>query len=231
VRPGETMQRRRERILAAARGIIAEQGYDGLTMRALASASQVTVPTIYNLVGSKDEVLFAAVEEQIARFVGALERSRGSDPAAGVLAVVDACVRELLRLPRYYRSLLMLLFTSDAASAVRREVGGVLRAQFARTVAGLDRAGQLAGWVDREALVQRLGAHLAFTSLEWAAGGLGAETFRASALYDASLALVAACEGGARREFLRVAGEMQQRTIPRRRGAPRTARRAGGRRS
>jgi len=51
------MAQRRERILAAAREIVAEQGTAGLSMRDLARKSRVTVPTVYNLVGGKDAVL------------------------------------------------------------------------------------------------------------------------------------------------------------------------------
>ncbi len=49
-------------------------------MRNLARASRVTVPTIYNLIGSKEQVLFSAVEEQTLRFVAGLERARASRP-------------------------------------------------------------------------------------------------------------------------------------------------------
>ena len=58
------MKRRRDRILDAARELISDQGYEHLTMRTLAEASGVTVPTIYNLIGNKDAVLGA-----IFRFV------------------------------------------------------------------------------------------------------------------------------------------------------------------
>jgi len=37
--------------------MLVEGGYDGLTTRGLAEAAGVTVPTIYNLIGSKDDVL------------------------------------------------------------------------------------------------------------------------------------------------------------------------------
>ena len=66
------MAERRERILEAAREIIADKGYEALTMRDLARASCVTVPTVYNLVGSKDRVLLAAVEEQTDRFIAGI---------------------------------------------------------------------------------------------------------------------------------------------------------------
>ena len=51
------MAERRQRILAAAREIIAGRGYEALTMRELARASRVTVPTLYNLIGGKQAVL------------------------------------------------------------------------------------------------------------------------------------------------------------------------------
>ena len=41
----QQMAERRQRILDAARGMIGERGYEGLTMRDLAEASRVTVPT------------------------------------------------------------------------------------------------------------------------------------------------------------------------------------------
>ena len=53
---------RRERILASARELIAERGYEGLTMRDLAAHCRVSVPTLYNQFGSKDSLLAAAVE-------------------------------------------------------------------------------------------------------------------------------------------------------------------------
>ena len=58
----QKMEARRHRILEAARGIIETQGYDTLTMRSLAVESGVTVPTIYNLIGNKEQVLFEAVD-------------------------------------------------------------------------------------------------------------------------------------------------------------------------
>ena len=126
----QQMAERRERILAAAREIIGERGYEALTMRDLARASRVTVPTIYNLVGGKEQVLFAAVEEQTERFVASIEPGHPSDgatPAARVLSVVEACCRELSRQPRYYRSLLKLMLTSAGAAGARRGRRGAAR--------------------------------------------------------------------------------------------------------
>src|SRR3954469_4819449 len=55
---------RRARIQKGGRQLVATRGYDGLTMRELAQAARVAVPTLYNLFGSKDAILVAELEEQ-----------------------------------------------------------------------------------------------------------------------------------------------------------------------
>jgi AcrR family transcriptional regulator len=208
------MAERRERILAAAREIIASEGYAGLSMRDLARHSRVTVPTIYNLVGSKDEVLFAAIEEQTARFVAGIEESEGTSPVDRILSVHESCVRELLRLPRYYRSLLMLLVGSGAAERVRSRVTAALASELARGVEALARAGALSGWVDPRALGALLQRNLQAVSLQWAAGELADARLRPVALYGACCILAGACASSVREAFASRAHELQQDARP-----------------
>jgi AcrR family transcriptional regulator len=208
------MAERRERILSAAREIIGERGYAGLSMRDLARQSRVTVPTIYNLVGSKDEVLLAAADEQTARFVAELEESRGEDPTERVLAVHEACVRELLRQPPYYREFLMLLVTSEAAGRVRGRVARALAVELARGIDALSGAGALADWVEPAALVPLLQRNLNMASLQWASGDLADAKLRPVALYGACCILAGATRGRSRDELLRRAAELQSAARP-----------------
>lgn len=208
----QQMAERRERILEAARELIEAQGYEGLTMRDLADAAAVTVPTIYNLIGSKEQVLLAAVEEQTRLFVAGLERAGGD-----LLEVVEAAVRQMTRRPRYYRSLLLVLAVSSHASPARRHVGRALAGEIGRTVEGLRSAGDLADWIDHGALVERLHAHLDTAALEWARGSLTAPGFRAAALFDAATTMLGVTSGRARDEFEQVARSLQadaRRALP-----------------
>jgi AcrR family transcriptional regulator len=205
------MAERRQRILAAARGIIAERGFDALTMRSLARASRVTVPTVYNLIGGKDAVLVAAVEEQTARFLAGIERRPERQPAERLLAVVDACVEELLRLPAYYRTLLPLLSGSAAAAEARARVDRALGAELGKAVAALDAGDGLAAWVEPDALLESLRAHLGARALRWAAGALGDAAFRADARYEACLTLLGVTRGRDRAVFAREARAAQSR--------------------
>jgi len=209
----QQMEERRERILAAARETIGERGYAGLTMRDLARASRVTVPTIYNLVGGKEDVLLAAVADQTARFVAAIEQVDADTAAARLARVVDASARELLRAPRYYRALVPLLFGSQTATLARQEVERAMSDQLNRGLAELEQLGDLAEWADRDAVRDRLMAHMAFTSLQWASGQLGREAFRAASLYEAALLLMGVTDGPSRTEFERIASDVQERVV------------------
>jgi AcrR family transcriptional regulator len=203
------MAERRQRILAAAREIIAGRGYEALTMRELARASRVTVPTLYNLIGGKQAVLAAAVEEQTLRFVERIERRGGASPAAQLLSVIDACVGELLRLPAYYRTLLHLLYGSNAAAGVRATVERALGAELAFALRELARAGELAAWADERALLGSLRSHLGASALRWAGGDLADDAFRASASYEACLTLLGVTTGRSHAALARAARAAQ----------------------
>lgn len=207
------MAERRTRILDAARAIIGELGYEGLTMRDLAQESRVTVPTIYNLIGNKEQVLLAAVEQQTGSFLSSIQREPGD-----LLAVVDAAVQELLRMPRYYRALLLVLLSSDTAGPARRVADRALAREMDDALAEIAGAGELADWVDPILLRERLHAHLDITSIEWARGARSAASFRAAARFESATTLMAVTSGSSHRRFERVAEESQGEARLRARG-------------
>lgn len=59
-------QARRLRILLAARDLVAQHGYDGMIMRDVATAANVSPTTLYNLYNTKDELLLEALRESVA---------------------------------------------------------------------------------------------------------------------------------------------------------------------
>jgi AcrR family transcriptional regulator len=213
------MAERRQRILAAAREMVAARGYEALTMRELAQASRVTVPTLYNLIGGKEAVLAAAVEEQTARFLSRIERRRGASPAARLLSVIDACTRELLALPAYYRTLLHLLYRAEAAGPVRARVDEALGGELASALAGIAGAGELVAWAEERSLLRSLRSQLGASALAWAAGALSDADFPADAAYQACLTLLGVTTGRSHAELERAARELQTPRLPKRRRA------------
>jgi AcrR family transcriptional regulator len=59
-RPGASDTR--DRILAAARAIFGERGFDGTTIRAIASAAEVDAALVHHYFGSKQQLFVAAME-------------------------------------------------------------------------------------------------------------------------------------------------------------------------
>src|SRR5262245_4522181 len=97
----EQKNERRERIVRAARKLIAEQGYEGLSMRELARAAGLSVPTLYNLIGSKHQILALEMQStfaEIARALGTVPRGDCIDRA---FALMDAGLENVLSMPRY----------------------------------------------------------------------------------------------------------------------------------
>lgn len=185
------MTERRDRILEAARDIVAEQGVDRLTMRELARRSRVTVPTLYNLVGGRDQVIREAVRERTALFVAGIVVPATGDPADRVLAVAEACVRELLDTPTYYRPLLNWIFSAEAAGEVQAEVGRALTREFRRALDALNDGGGLASFADPGVMAGSMSRYLGAASVAWARGELDEGQFRAQGLHDVALALCA----------------------------------------
>ncbi|MEM9069982.1 MAG: TetR/AcrR family transcriptional regulator [Myxococcota bacterium] len=62
----QNKQRRRLRILEAARRMLARGGYRAFNVRALAKEAAVTQPTLYNLIGNKERILFELVAQTMS---------------------------------------------------------------------------------------------------------------------------------------------------------------------
>lgn len=75
----KNMAKRRETILREARILIADNGFEALKIRDLAASAGLTVPTIYNLVGGKNEILTIIIEEMVTQ-LRMIQNRAGIDP-------------------------------------------------------------------------------------------------------------------------------------------------------
>lgn len=57
---------RRKRIMEVAQQMLGERGYDGVSMRAIAAASNVAEKTLYNIFGSKDRLIAMTAQQRSA---------------------------------------------------------------------------------------------------------------------------------------------------------------------
>lgn len=83
------MNKRREQILTRAGSIIAKEGFEALTLNRLALESNVTVPTIHNLVGKKSDIFKQLVEQVVESVEQALIHQDISDPITAAETSID----------------------------------------------------------------------------------------------------------------------------------------------
>ena len=113
--------RQRAALLDAARALLEERGYPGLTFGALADRTGLARPTVYEYFSSKDDLVVALCEREIAR-QAELVRSRlegASGPRERVAAFVRAQIDLAISEPRLV-----------APPGAEVPVGGVARARI-----------------------------------------------------------------------------------------------------
>ncbi len=98
------MQKRRERILAEARAVITGPGYDSLNTRSLAKAAGVTVPTLYNLIGNKEEIMRVLMMESIDRIEERLHDFDHTGPLEMAEAIIFQSAALFAEDEMYYQS-------------------------------------------------------------------------------------------------------------------------------
>ncbi len=184
---------RRSRIISTAAGMVADNGIQALTLRELAVAADVTVPTIYNLIGSKEVVIAAFIEQAldaIDRELETLPQVRGIERA---LTIVDRTLDLYFADSKIYRAVFRGFQELETAQN-NRFLGQMFR-----------RAGSLQERAVEEAcadgyLIGRLRTRpLAHNSLHaqhgatrmWAAGTLSRDLTRARAHYALLLGFLA----------------------------------------
>jgi AcrR family transcriptional regulator len=160
---------RRGRILTEVRQCFVKRGYDSVTMKELAEAAGVSVPTLYNRFGGKDELLFAAVEEQFEQLLGGLGTDWSGAGASAVFKVLESCNNMLLGAPGYTRTLLSLLTTTGELQ-IRSSMMSVLAEQLSSALERAKSSGDLVDWVEPQVLAERIRDSYIMLAFAWGMG-------------------------------------------------------------
>ena len=188
------MERRRQRILAVARATLARGGFEALTLRSLAQEAGVTVPTIYNLIGNKEEVLLALADEVLAEIEARFPNKDEADPLDAAAAVVTGCTQIFSENANYYRAAFLALENLDQSGQHHDQVERVY--VWAETLMhrGIDAclsAGLLRGRVAREQMSRLMTRSFRMNCRAWAFGYRTITQFHEQALADLYLILAA----------------------------------------
>lgn len=188
-------QARQERILQAARELIARKGYDGLTMRELARASGVADKTLYNLFASKDRLVMAAVADlldHIIQHIGEREPQPGLET---VLQYSDSLTRQVLETPAYAEAMSRGLFQADASNALVDVLLSGNERFLRKALDEARRRKELLPDTDAPALARMLAGHMWGILLLWNKGLLTLDELPAMANRSLCLSLAGVVRG------------------------------------
>ena len=204
----ESMARRRTRVLEEARKLVAEAGYEGVTMRLLAERSEVASATLYNIYGNKETLVATAVselfEEQMAH--AAAESGSGLD---GTIARTRWIAGEIERMPEYTRAMVTVYFSASAENLVRDLLRRITTDAHRQLLESLRRKGGLLPWVDIDLLASQTANHQYAAVHDWAIGKVSMDRLADRQIYELLLALSGVTSGEINEEVRRRLAETQ----------------------
>jgi AcrR family transcriptional regulator len=126
VRRAGEKEKLQNRIFGAAAAVFLERGYEGFSMRQIAERIGYSATTIYGYYDSKDDLLYAMVQEGFRRFGDQLTKAaaRAKKPRDRLKAVCAAYVDFGLKNPVYYQ--LMFMQRADFLFENRDEQGPMI---------------------------------------------------------------------------------------------------------
>jgi len=192
---------RRKRILRNARKLIAKHGYEGLTMRELAKASKVSVPTIYNLIGGKQAIIEAGMEMTFVSVASSLAGVGEGNFIDRALAIYKAGNDDLISVPGYYREVMLLCLVGPECGDTRRDLEVRYVAMMTMNLQDAQNKGQLVDWIDVRALAEQLFADYCQSMLSWAMGELDDAGLRTGTVFGMCLLLLGVAKGPAKKQL------------------------------
>lgn len=182
-------EKRRRRILVAARALIVDEGVEGLNMRRLADDAEISVATLYNHFGSKEELLQALLDQSFTTLNSVSDDVDAPDAIARAHMVVKAACAQFTGDAVFYRQLLRGLQSVEQGMRPSRAI--------LRIWALADNAVQAA--ISEKAIEPEINARLlaqhilsiySNTLRLWTIGRLDDETFTAQCLMGLDLVLL-----------------------------------------
>jgi AcrR family transcriptional regulator len=187
---------RRQRILDSARTLLSEAGPDGLSMRKLARQADLSVTTLYNLVGSRDEILRALIDDS-AELLESRVRPPAffGDPLARTVMAFDSMLRYMVE----HAAILKPVIAANLATGYVEELAKDESGLFFRGAKQLVRKfladalaeGQIRGLVSQQFLEEEFYVGLEMALDRWVFGLIDQEEFRVKSLCGAYLTLLA----------------------------------------
>lgn len=183
----DRMRERRRIVLAATRRLIADCGIDGFSMRTLARQAGVSTPTLFNIYGTRENLISQAVFD--AFYVGIGESVTDAPETLSQLEAYIAWTGEqIIELGNYVDAIVASYFSRQAGNPIRLVLQRETEAPYARYLEAVKKRGNLSKHA-KIPFVTRIIANQIFASMhEWSMGELSddalPERLRLSVLFN-----------------------------------------------
>ncbi|MEX2481665.1 MAG: TetR/AcrR family transcriptional regulator [Gammaproteobacteria bacterium] len=188
------MRKRRARLLAEARGLLARGGFEALNLRELARLADVTVPTIYNLIGKKEDLLLALGAGVLTELESRIAPAHEADPLTLAAAVVVESTGLFAEDEDFHRAAFLAVEWLDQGGQHHDEVARIydwVGELISTGIAACRAARLLRGRVAAAMLSDLIMRNFRMSCRGWAFGHYGIDEFRRMALCDLYIALAA----------------------------------------
>ena len=197
----KNIEARRQLILKAAGLLLSSGGLKALSMRKLAEESSLSVNTLYNLWGNREDILRALTVEAQKQLKASLPKDISQDdPFEFCRAAMQVQIRQICRQHELFRPMML--------AWLEGEIGGITSpiepmANSIKNLTSILNAARDSGLFETKlsltALAGQIHHSAQFASIQWALGRINDDEFEARALYGLHLAFLSLV-GEARRE-------------------------------
>lgn len=202
---------RRERILETVRECIVERGVIELTIRDLARACRVSVPTLYRGFGSKEQLLVEAIRSFFnSEVLGDQLENTGLTGTPRLLAIVELCGKTIEEMPEYNQQLFTLFMTSDYGAQLGWDITESITHYVRLGLLEVQLTKELHDWIDLDVLSERVAAQCIVAAMEFCGGDLSSDGFTAAFDYSVALLMMAATTGESHQIFSQHAQQNQK---------------------
>jgi len=202
----ERQLRRREDILSAARELIAERGFDGVTMRDLSAASSVALKTLYHQFESKEKLLATAIEEKYRHIYQAIDEAELDKGIDKLFFIIDSVADMTLKNEPYARALMPLWRTRSTVTSF----GGMRLNIYRKAIEQIASEGELADWVDVNLITTMIYRHGSVIYLAWIQNEVPGPQVADLIKLDACLTLAAVTSGKTHKRVTESAKALQK---------------------